>query len=133
MRPRSAGLLPGSASTRETCCASWVTTTAPSTRWSPSAAFAWPSDPEALFATRERLLDLRRGRRNRSHRDIRRDSPPISLSPLDTFKIGLRIVANTNAVSDGPIQARRQQNVSAGKLVTHQERPPICQRHLNVS
>ncbi len=51
-RPRSVGQLPGSASTPATCCASWATTTAPSTRWSPSAACAWRSNREARCARR---------------------------------------------------------------------------------
>ena len=42
------GLLPGSVSTRATCCANWATTTAPSTRWSPSVACAWRSNLESL-------------------------------------------------------------------------------------
>src|SRR5947199_8043104 len=119
MRPRSAGLLPGSASTRATSCGNWVTTMAPSTKWSLSAACAWRSNPKSSRASGGRFLNLRSYRRDRCHRDVRRDGALKGLPFLDAFEIGLRVVANADAIGDGPLEAGCEQDISARKPVAH--------------
>ena len=63
-------------------------------------------------------------------------SPPwraVGLSRLDAFEIGMRVVANADAVSDRPIQTGRQQDVGAGELVAHQELPAVGERDLDMT
>ena len=57
----------------------------------------------------------------------------IGLSRLDAFEIGVRVVANADAVGDRPIKAGREQDVGAGEPVAHQELPAVCERDLDMA
>ena len=89
--------------------------------------------PKSSRASGRRFLNLRRHRRDWCHRDIRRDSSLIGVPFLDAFEIGLRIVANANAIGDGPLKAGREQDVSAGKPVAHQELPVVCKCYFDMA
>src|SRR6476660_9851224 len=65
-------------------------------------------------------------------RDVCRLGELIGLSRLHAFAIRMRVVTDSDAVSDRPIEAGRQQNVGAGEPVAHQELPFIGERDLDM-
>jgi hypothetical protein len=52
---------------------------------------------------------------------------------MDALEIGMRVVANADAVCDSPIQTGREQNVGAGEAVAHEELSAVRKRDLDVT
>ena len=80
-----------------------------------------------------RFLSFRRRRRDRYQRGICRDGSLKGLPFPDAFEIGLRVVANADAIGDGPLKAGREQDVSAGEPLAHQELPAVCERDFDMA
>src|SRR5476651_2452416 len=52
---------------------------------------------------------------------------------VHALQIGMRIVANSDAIGDRPVEASRQQNVGAGEFVAHQMCASIRQRDFDMA
>src|SRR5258708_14908512 len=98
-----------------------------STRWSASARCGWPDRPERVSSGRtpHRLAG--------SRRNISRGAALVARPLLDALEIRMRVVANADTVSDGPFQARGEQDVGAVEPLAHQIGPAIRKRHFHVT
>jgi uncharacterized protein (DUF2235 family) len=52
---------------------------------------------------------------------------------FDAFEIGLRVVANADAIGDSPLKAGREQDIGAAKPVAHQELPVVCKCYFDMA
>src|ERR1700743_20061 len=76
---------------------------------------------------------LRRHRRDRRERAVGFIAELIGWPLVDALAIGLRDVADADAVGDRPVEAGREQDIGTGEVIAHQVGAAVAKRSLDMA